>query len=469
MTDGTRLGGALIIGALPGVGDTIAAAATPPGRSAVAVVRVSGPAVVPIGGAIVRPWRPEPRQSYLAGLHDPVTGELLDRGIVTFHPGPRSYTGEDLLELSVHGGLMAPTLVLRAVFAAGARLAMPGEFTRRAVLNGRLDLLQAEATGDLIDSSSTAMHRGALAQLSGTLTRRIESLRDYILELEALVAYDIDFPEEDQGPLAHERVLTAVTRLSRLLDELLATGRTGELIRQGAVVVIAGAPNVGKSSLFNALVGAARAIVTDMPGTTRDALEAVIEVGGWPVRLVDTAGLRDSAELVERLGIEVSERYVREADLVLACGDSDGALEASLAALRLLTDVPLQPVRTKADIAAPRSAVTEDGIRILATSMATGEGLAELGEVICSRLMAAYGTHPAGHVPMLTRERHRAAVARARAEVEGFVGAWACEQLPTPVAAVHLRAAAGALEDLVGTVSVEDVLDRLFATFCVGK
>jgi tRNA modification GTPase len=315
---------------LPGAEDTIAAIATPSGRGALAVVRLSGPAAHAIGARVLEPWRATPRLAYRAILRHPDSGVVVEHPVVTVYAGPKSYTGEDSVELSVHGGAVAPAVTLAALFAAGARQALPGEFTRRAVAHGKLDVLQAEAVADAVDARSRAMFTAAQAQLEGGLSRRIAALRDAILHVEALIAYDIDFPEEDEGPVDEERVLDAVQRARSAVDTLLATAETGEMVRSGATVVIAGAPNTGKSSLFNALVGDARAIVTEIPGTTRDAIEAVIDVGRWPVRLIDTAGLRATDDVVERLGIEVSERWLARADLVLACGDSAGSLETAV-------------------------------------------------------------------------------------------------------------------------------------------
>ena len=269
---------------LPGDDDTIVAAATAPGRGAVALIRMSGARAITIaralgafGGACGAP--PVARLQHLCTLHHP-DGTTLDQALVTVFPAPRSYTGEDVVELATHGGLVSPVIVMAACVAAGAREALPGEFTRRAVLNGRMDLLQAEAVADLIDARTRAMQQQALQQLDGGLSRRLLALRDEVIHLEALLAYDIDFPEEDDGPIAPARIATAAQALHTALEALLRTAPQGAMVRDGVLVVIAGPPNAGKSSLFNALLGPSRAIVTPIPGTTRDAIEALLDRGG---------------------------------------------------------------------------------------------------------------------------------------------------------------------------------------------
>jgi tRNA modification GTPase len=447
--------------------DTIVALATTPGRGAIALIRMSGNAANEIASRIVRPWPIPPRVATLCEVYSR-RGERLDQAVITRYERPRSFTGENVIEVACHGGRMVPMSVMSALLELGAREALPGEFTRRAVLNGKLDVLQAEAVGDLVDARSRGGQRAALNQLDGGLSRRVLALRGSLLGLEALIAYDIDFPEEDDGPVAPERILTATDETLSALNDLLATARAGELIREGALVVIAGAPNVGKSSLFNALLGRRRAIVTDIPGTTRDALEAVIDTGSWPIRLVDTAGLRDTTDVVERLGIEVSEDYLSRADAVLACGDDAETLVRAVEVIARQTDAPVLAVRTKIDRGEVRGSRFEGRGEELEVSAETGQGLSELIAAITSALDARQRT-PDLDAPVLTHTRHRYAIEQARDELVAFRAARGDAQLPAPVAAVHLRSAVHALEELIGAVDVEDVLERVFATFCVGK
>jgi tRNA modification GTPase len=391
---------------------------------------------------------------------------VIDQALVTVFAAPDSFTGENLVEISGHGGLYVPAAIQAALVSCGARPAEPGEFTRRAVLNGKFDIVQAEAIGDMVDARSEAMHRAAVGQLDGGLSRRIERLRENIISVEALIAYDIDFPEEDDGPIDRESIATEIEVLLISLDALLATVPVGEMIREGAVVVIAGEPNVGKSSLFNALLGQSRAIVTEIPGTTRDAIESFVETANWPLRLVDTAGLRETSDVVERIGIEVSERYLRWANVVLACGDSEASVVGALKALEGRTSAPVLRVRTKSDLGEPLEA--ELAGETVPVSAETGAGLMKLMTQIDRCLTSTVGAGVAD-MPVLTRSRHIHGIRQAREEVAAFAEAWKEHSLPAPVVATHLRSAATALESLIGAVSTEDVLDRVFSSFCVGK
>lgn len=459
---------------LPFFDDTIAAIATAPGRGAVAMLRVSGPDTLGILHRVCPALNgapPAPRQQRLLAIHHPETGEPLDRALVSYFRAPYSYTGEETVEISTHGGLLTPQLVLDALLAAGARMAEAGEFTRRALLNGKLDLLQAEAILDLIDGRSPALHRAALHQMERGLSERISALRGAILEVEALVAYSIDFPEEDEPPVPPARVAAAALDVRQRLDALLATAPQGEMLRAGALIVLAGRPNSGKSSLFNALLGVERAIVTELPGTTRDALEAELSLGGYPFRLVDTAGLRETVDRVESMGIEVAHRYLRAAHVVLFCAEAGRPLDpmeldflAGLPAGRALL------VRTRADEAiSPQLGTPTESSEVVVSAL-TGDGLPALATAL---LRLAFGTILEGpdapsEMPIVTRERHARALRLARSELVHFQEAHA-SGTPMEFAATHLRAAAGALESLIGAVTSDDVLGRVFSDFCVGK
>lgn len=450
--------------------DTIVAVASAPGRGAIALVRLSGPDAFSIAAKLVSVLPAEARASHLCDVHD--GEEKLDEALVTLFPGPNSFTGEDTVEFSTHGGYLVPSTIVAALISAGARQATPGEFTRRAVLNGKLDILQAEAIGDLIDARSHVMQRTAIGQLDGGLSRRLLGLRSDLIGLEALIAYDVDFPEEDDGPVSRNEIDVSAEKIAGSLEALISTGSAGEVIREGAVVVIAGPPNAGKSSLFNALLGRSRAIVTEIPGTTRDALEAVMDSGKWPLRLVDTAGLRDTEDRIERLGIEVSERYLASAQMVLACAEDPESIETTIDVIARSTTAPILGVRTKSDLVA-YSSESKPGSLIgsratISVSAETGVGLQELLAAIDRTLDSQHG-EIIPDLPLLTRARHRKAISTARDELGQFMAAWRAGKLPATIAAVHLRTAVHALEELIGAVEVEDVLDRVFSSFCVGK
>jgi tRNA modification GTPase len=447
--------------------DPIVALATPPGRSAIALIRLSGRGAFALAARCLAPFRPDPARAVVrATLHHPTSGEPIDDVLAVCFPEPHSYTGDDLVEISTHGGLVVPADALAALVAAGARLAEPGEFTRRAVLNGKMDLLRAEATADLIDAGSPAQRRRALQQLDRGLSERLAALRADVLELEALIAYDIDFPEEDEGPVSETRVRAAWTVVRDRVKRLLDTAPEGERLREGALVVIAGPPNAGKSSLFNALLGNERAIVTEIPGTTRDAIEAAAVLEGFPFRLVDTAGLRASEDRVEKIGIEVSRKYLGAADMVLYCEECavrgaglHGAREEFFAEVR----APVIEVATKSDLpdcppARPPA---------MSVSTVSGAGLdalkRRLAEAAFGRLLSLGDVEP-----VVTRARHRTALEQALAELEAFHAARAAG-VDAAAAATHLRAAVTALDDLIGVVTPDDVLDRVFGSFCVGK
>lgn len=487
--------------------DTIVAQATAEGVGAIAVVRLTGPEATAILERLSPPGAglPEPRAATLTELVEPGDGTVIDRALVTRFQAPASYTGEDMVEISCHGGWLTPRLVVEACLRAGARAAEPGEFTKRAYLRGKLDMVQSEAVADLIEARSTAMRDAALGQLERGLSRRISALRERLVQVEALLAHHVDFPEEDDAPVPLDDIVAEAWALKSDLERMLATAPEGELLREGALAVFAGAPNVGKSSLYNALVGEERAIVTAEAGTTRDALEAPVQLGGYPFRLVDTAGLREEAAHVERLGIEVARSYLARADVILLCVDGrdrGSPLRAVLDFLGRDGEAPVVLVETKADLRrseaelprgeaerprwGPAEAVggdlpvTPEGSHRVAdaetgpgvvgrvrVSVETGEGLDELRGLLPELVYSATITSGSEN-PVLLRKRHARAVKTARDEVGAFMEALEAG-VPAEMAASHLQEAGTALEELLGVISVDDVLDVVFRDFCIGK
>ena len=432
---------------------TIYALATAPGRAAVAAIRVSGPAAGAAVEALAGRPRPAPRTAGLRVLRD-AEGRRLDRALVLWFPGPASVTGEDVAEFHVHGGRAVVRGVLDALGRLpGLRPAQPGEFTRRAVLNGKLDLTAAEAVADLVDAGTARQRDQALDQMEGSLRARCDGWRDAVLACLAEAEALIDFADEDLPETAGADLPAEARRLAGDIGARLADGRRGERLREGLRVAILGAPNVGKSSLLNALVRRDAAIVSEEAGATRDVVEASADVDGWPVVLADTAGLRETRGAVEREGVRRALERARTADLRLLLADA-ARWEETLAAVAGERGPDALLVATKRDLAAaPREADA-------AVSCVTGAGLDDLLALMARRFEAAW----TGAGPSPTRERHRAALEQARAALDRAAGAREPE-----LAAEDLRLAAAALGRIVGRVDVEQVLDRIFAEFCIGK
>ncbi|HEX2648384.1 MAG TPA: tRNA uridine-5-carboxymethylaminomethyl(34) synthesis GTPase MnmE [Burkholderiales bacterium] len=437
----------------PPASDTIAAVATPPGRGGIGIVRLSGPRTAAIAAALLGRL-PSPRQAVHAVFRD-ARGEPLDEGIALYFRAPQSYTGEDVLELQGHGGPVVTRAVLAAALDAGARLAEPGEYTRRAFLNGRVDLAQAEAVADLIDAASLQAARSALRSLAGEFSSAIDALSAGLRELRALTEAALDFPEEEIDPLHRADAEARLARLRAMLEEVLAKSRQGSLLRNGLHVVLAGRPNVGKSSLMNRLAGEERAIVTPVPGTTRDALRETLQIDGVPVVLVDTAGLRASCDEIERLGIERTRSEMARADLILTVLEAPGQQAPEpppegIAQLRVINKIDLVPNL--------RPGRSPEGIRV---SARTGAGLPELRAAI----IETAGWHPGGESVFLARERHLRALGSARAHLEAAAGRPAQWEL----FAEELRLAQQALGEIVGHTSADDLLGEIFSRFCIGK
>jgi tRNA modification GTPase len=445
--------------------DSIFAPATPPGRAALALVRISGPAATEVCRRLTGRSPPAPRRAAVRRMHDPRTGEEIDQGLVLWFPGPASFTGEDVLELQVHGGRAVIGALLEALSGmAGLRPAEPGEFTRRAFLNGRLDLTAVEGLADLIDADTRAQARQALRQLDGALGRLYEGWRQALLQALARIEAEIDFAPEEEVPEDLLQVVRPdVCRLSAEIAAHLVDGQRGERLRAGLTVAVVGPPNAGKSSLVNRLARRDVAIVTPVPGTTRDVLEVHLDLGGYPVTLLDTAGLRDAADSVEAEGVRRARARAAAADLRLLMFDGASWPDLDSETLAMVDDAAL-PVLNKCDLKGVAGPIHGRGRALLPVSCMTGEGIPELLDVLAER---AAHLLAAGDEPLLTRARHRAALQDAAAALSRFISAPAGTELP--LLAEELRLATRALGRITGKVVVEHLLDEIFAEFCIGK
>jgi tRNA modification GTPase len=440
--------------------ETIYAPSTLIGKSGVTVVRISGPGsnaalTALLAGAAV----PAPRRASLRQLSNPEDGLPLDRAVVLWLPGPASFTGEDMAELHLHGGRAVAQAVLGALASLpGLRLAEPGEFARRAFEAGRLDLTEVEAIADLVAAETEAQRRQAMRQMAGALGALVESWRERLIALLAQVEAVLDFPEEDLPPELEARLAAGTAELVAAIGRELDDDRRGERLRAGYSVAILGAPNVGKSSLLNWLARREAAIVSTVAGTTRDVIEVDLDLGGYPVAVADTAGLRDSDDPVESEGIRRARARAEAADLKLVLFDAGAPPDA--ASLAVLDERGIT-VANKSDLApsGPHPAMPPGAV---AVSVATGAGLDRLLGLLEERVRDSLA--PSGDAPALTRARHRAALEEARAEL-----AEAMRQQELELRAENPRLAARALGRVTGRIEVEEVLDRLFREFCIGK
>lgn len=442
--------------------DVIAAVATAPGRGGIGVVRVSGPDLAGFAQELTG-RSPKPRHASLANFLD-ANSEPIDQGLLLYFPAPHSYTGEDVIELQGHGGPVVMQMLLSRCLELGARFAEPGEFTRRAFLNDRLDLAQAEGVADLIDVSTTAAARSALRSLRGGFSDAIHAWRDQLVDLRMLVEATLDFPDEEVDFLEAARALARLASLEEALQTLLAKAQQGSLLRRGLQVVLAGQPNVGKSSLLNRLSGEERAIVTEVAGTTRDVLREAIQIEGIPLHIIDTAGLRDTEDVVEKIGIERTWREIASADVVLRLVSARQGItsEDHVIDSRLPEGVPVIWVFNKLDLldAPARREQREDGLHIW-LSAKTGQGI----ELLQQALLKIAGWEAHGEDVYLARERHLEALRSALGHVALAHGQFEALDLM----AEELRLAQEKVNSITGEFGADDLLGVIFSRFCIGK
>lgn len=441
--------------------DSIAAVATPAGRGGVGIVRLSGKNATTIARAVIGTL-PEPRRAVFRRFNDSA-GNAVDEGLVLYFPGPRSFTGEDVIEFQGHGGPVVLDLLLQALLAQGARIARPGEFTERAFLNDRLDLAQAEAVADLIDAGSSQAARAALRSLHGEFSARINEVVQALVEARMYVEAAIDFPEEEVDFLSDEALRNRLAGLRANFDSLTSTAQQGRLLHDGLTVVIAGPPNAGKSSLLNALAGTDAAIVTDIPGTTRDVLRERIQIDGMPLHIIDTAGLRESADVVEAEGIRRARKEFERADLLLLLSD------ATHDDVQLPENLPIglrvTQVRNKIDLSGETAGLEEhDKKTIVRLSVKTGAGM----DALRDHLKSVAGFQAQGADVFIARRRHLDALGRAREHLETGVAALESSQAGE-LLAEELRLAQLALNEITGEFSSDDLLGKIFSSFCIGK
>ena len=473
--------------------DTIVAIATPPGRGGLGVVRLSGTQAAAIAAAMLRLGEGrqlEPGRARLGALIEPDSGERLDEVVVTYYAKPHSYTTDDVVEISCHGSPVVLRRVVELALARGARLAEPGEFTMRAFLNGRIDLTQAEAVRDLIESQTLYQARVAARQLEGSLSHRLQPIKQKLVELIALMEVGIDFAEDDVAVIPGEQILSRAAEIREPLACLAESFAYGKIVHEGLTLAIVGRPNVGKSSLFNRLVERERAIVTATPGTTRDLVTETVAIGGIPVRLVDTAGIRQALDEAESIGVRKSMEALADADLVLVVLDASQlstgsgdtgencALDATDRELLRAAGQSALLVLNKCDLLQPGSAAVslpegaegaanpETRLATWQTSALSGEGIAELKQEILRRIHGDRGPQP--ETGMLTNLRQREQVTRAISALDA-AAASAAANTPHEMILLDLYNALRALDELTGATTADDILNLIFGSFCIGK
>jgi tRNA modification GTPase len=458
--------------------DTIVAIATPPGRGGIGVVRLAGADAVKIASTMLRLKHGlEPGRAVFAELVEPCgvsdqfeAAQRIDEVVVTYFARPHSYTTDDIVEISAHGSPVVLRHIVELCVAAGARLAEPGEFTMRAFLNGRIDLTQAEAVRDLIDSQTLYQAKVAAQQLEGALSRRLQPIKKMLVELIAVLEAGIDFAEDDVSVMADAAILARIAEVRAPLEQLSATFAYGKIVHEGLTLAIVGRPNVGKSSLFNRLVERERAIVTATPGTTRDLVSETVAIGGIPVKLVDTAGIRDAIDEAESMGIRKSMEALADADLVLVVLDaSQGETAEDAELLRQAEHRPVIVVGNKCDLGSSGQWAVASGQKVL-TSAVTGEGIGELRGEILRHIGGEAGADSGiqAESGFLTSVRHQGLIQDSLAGLDAARNAVA-GKVPHEMLLLDLYSALRPLDAITGATTTDDILNLIFSTFCIGK
>ena len=460
------------------IDDTIAAIATPKGEGGIGIVRVSGPLALPIANKLFRPSRKIqtdqlPTHSLTHGyIVDRLTSEeIIDEVLLGIMRAPQTYTTEDIVEFNCHGGVVTLSAVLNLVVKAGARPAEPGEFTKRAFLNGRLDLAQAEAVAELISSKTDLSRRIAIQALEGKLSDNVNKLSNRVASLLAEIEASIDFPDEDLDFMKIETQLNTAREINSDLAKLLESAAEGRIIKDGINVAILGKPNVGKSSLFNVLINTARAIVTDIPGTTRDTIDELINIAGVPINLVDTAGIRQTDDPVEKEGVQRSRDIVTKAEFLLVMFDASQALnDDDIQLLQIANSHPAILILNKTDL---KNIIKPQDLskhcpdrKVVQTSIIKEKGVEQLKTAIQEELLGKDFTF--GESSIISNTRHQDALRQAKIAIDNVIESLEIE-MPPDLVSVDLRICLDALGDIVGKTTTEDILDRIFSQFCVGK
>ncbi len=452
--------------------DTIAAISTPVGEGGVGIVRISGKDAFLIAQKIFKgpkkkDWLKESHKLYYGKIVDPETKKSIDEVLISIMKAPTTYTKEDVVEINCHGGYIPLKETLRVVLSAGARMAEPGEFTKRAFINGRIDLSQAESVIDIIRSKTEASLRMAMSQLEGHLSEKISDIQNNVLGMLANIEAVIDFPDEDIEEKTFDEMFETAEDIKDKLNELLELAETGRIFREGVKTVIVGRPNVGKSSLLNALLGQERAIVTDIPGTTRDVIEETINIKGIPLVLVDTAGLRETGDLVEKIGVKKTWELVNQADLILFITDAQNPFnEVDKSIIKEIkpskTIIVINKIDLNKDVQEPK----EYNMPIVKISALSRLGIYDLENLIEKFVTGGKINSPDSMV--VSRARHQNSLIRARKNIEEFISALS-SGIPLDLLSIDIRNAWEALGEITGSTVTEDLLDRIFSDFCIGK